>query len=421
MSRRPLLTRLQIWSLALGLTALLAGVVAGAMTGCSGPEAGGQAGQAGQADRAGAETLPTVHAERRTFTRTVSWFGTVESRHAVRVVALEAGRVVAVEAADGGTVTRGEPLFRLGGPAAERRQATLGQRVASLEQQLRLAGATVTRRRQALAEKLVRRDELLAAEGDQARLQNELAAARQDLADLESALDLRAPASGTFTDRQVAVGQDVAAGDVLGRIVDAGSLRVVASLYPGDGDVAGGPGSDLDGAPVAFDGVAPPAESGAAIVRVLPDRSAAGALTVWIEGGPLDSAIPPAGAAPRWGPGEAVSGTVRLATHEGAVAVPEAAVVRDEQDRPFVFVPRPAGSEGLVTNGGQDGVSDRGQAGNEAGGGDGGYVKRAITTGLSADGWVEVTSGLDAGTAVVSEGAYELLFRDFGSIYQVPD
>ena len=34
---------------------------------------------------------------------------------------------------------------------------------------------------------------------------------------------------------------------------------------------------------------------------------------------------------------------------------------------------------------------------------------------------MEVTSGLDAGTEVVTEGAYELLFRSFGATYRVPD
>ena len=263
----------------------------------------------------------------------------------------------------------------------------------------------------------MRRDELLAAESDLASVEEQLTAARQELDALGSALALRAPASGTFTDRQVAVGQDVAAGDVLARVVDGRSLRVVASIYPPSPSASSligrGPGG-LGGAPVRFDGRAPGdgARATARIVRVLPERSAAGAVTVWIEGGPLATEPSgPAGSAPPrravrepvWGVGETVSGTVRLAEHAGAVAVPEAAVVRDEQDRPFVFVPRPQGDSGSGSDGGP------------------GYDRRAVTTGIEAGGWVEVTAGLDAGTEVVAEGAYELLFRDFGATYQVPD
>lgn len=336
------------------------------------------------------EPLPTARAESRDFSRSLPWFGRVESRHAVTVVALQAGRITRIQAADGDEVERGEPLFRLGGPAAARRRAALEKKVQSLAERVRAAAETVELRRSALGEQLVRRDEVLAAEAELVRLKEELAAARQDLAVLASALDLRSPARGTFTGRRVAVGQDVTAGDTLAEVVDAGSLRVVASLYPTRG-------AELDGAPVALDGGqgAGQATAPARIVRVLPDRTDMGATTVWIEGGPLE-----AGRGGAWAPGETVSGTLRLAEHRGAVAVPEEAVVRDERDRPFVFVPEPgSGADGKTVT----------------------YRKRAVTTGLSADGWVEVTSGLTTGTEVVTEGAYELLFGDFGTTYRVPD
>jgi|GEM_PF-797983 len=404
------------WALRGTLRPLLCGALAGTwilgtmiLTGCGGS---GDPGATGGPTQGGA--LPTVRAERRDFSRSVPWFGRIESRHAVTVVAQAAGRVVAVEAADGSAVEAGRPLFRLGGPVAAARRATLEQKVHALEVRVQAADETVALRRDALAEQLVRRDELLAAEGEQARLGEELAAARQELDALDSALALRAPVGGTFTGRKVAVGQDVAAGEALAEIVDTASLRVVASVYfPSDASGTGTDSAGLVDAPVAFDDL--PGGSGGAggpaakIVRVLPDRNAAGAVTVWIEGGPLQA--PPEGkAGPPWGPGETVSGSVRLAVHQGAVAVPETAVARDAQDRPFVFVP----------------ASDSAGAGDPAAGSDSeepesGYRKLAVTTGLSADGWVEVTSGLAAGTEVVSEGAYELLFRDFAATYKVPD
>jgi multidrug efflux pump subunit AcrA (membrane-fusion protein) len=381
-------------------------------TACSGPAptAGAEPG-----DRASG-ALPTARAARRDFALAAPWVGTVESRRSVTVVALQAGRIVSVGAADGAEVAPGDLLFRLAGPAAESRRTTLEQRVASLDERIRTAEETVALRRQALAEQLVRRDELLAAEGELAAVRAERDAARQELDALGSALALQAPIGGTFTGRRVAAGQDVAAGEALGRIVDARHLRVVASLYPPSPAGASDGQGDLEGAPVTFDGFrGAEADEGsdggaATIARVLPERGAGGAVTVWIEGGPLDverTAEAPAGALPPWGLGETVSGTVRLAGHADAVAVPEAAVVRDEQDRPFVFVPRPEGDSGSDSDSGSD---------------DGpGYDRRAVTTGIEADGWVELTSGLDAGTEVVTEGAYELLFRDFGATYRVPD
>ena len=324
-------------------------VLAGALTwtACSGP-----APQAGKdSTESGSEPLPTVRATRRDFALTAPWLGTVESRQSVTVVALQAGRIVSVEVADGARVDRGAPLFRLAGPAAERRRATLETKVASLEERARAAEQTAALRRQALAEQLVRRDELLAAEGDLAAVRADLAAARQELDALGSALALRAPIGGTFTGRRVAVGQDVTAGEALGRIVDARRLRVVAALYL---PASAGEPADLEGAPVTFDG-GRGAEGGggaARIARVLPERGAGGAVTVWIEGGPLDverTAKPPEGEpCLPGGPGR------RSAARSASPSTPapwpcrRRRWSRDEQDRPFVFVPRrgPGSGEG---------------------------------------------------------------------------
>ena len=75
-----------------------------------------------------------------------------------------------------------------------------------------------------------------------------------------------------------------------------------------------------------------------------------------------------------------------------AVPVPTSAVVRDNEDRPLVFV---------------------------AAGGT--FTRRSVTTGEEGDGWVEITSGLEAGEAVVSRGAYELYWSSFGKEYKVAD
>lgn len=76
-----------------------------------------------------------------------------------------------------------------------------------------------------------------------------------------------------------------------------------------------------------------------------------------------------------WEPGASVTGAVRVALHKGAIAVPEASVVR-----------RPAGTVVYVI--------DAGKA-----------VQRKVQTGLRRDGQVEILSGLKAGERVAVDGA----------------
>ncbi len=366
--------------------------MAASLVGCGGGEPGGgseaQTRQAAQAAQVEAALIQTSLPEHRDFSRTEPWFGSVESRRSVPVTALEAGRIEAVQATDGATVRRYQPLFKLGGPAASARRATLESKVSSLEERLRLAGQEVDLKEDAAAEKLIRRAELLQAQGDKARLASELASARQDLGRLSQALELTAPAAGTFARRRVSVGQDVAAGDTLAEIVATGSLRIVATLYPASAEeaaaLAGKTATVSEGEPGASG--EPGRSLKGTVARVLPDQTADGGTQVWIEGPALDR---------RLRPGEAVGGRVRLAVHTRALAVPASAVVRDDAGRAFVFVAGPKG-----------------------------YEKRPVTTGLSAGGWVEILPGLprlDPKARVVVQGAYELLYRDFAKTFRVAD
>ncbi len=367
------------------LVSLLAALLAVGLAGCGGERPGGGAGtKAAQAER---ELLRTARPERRDFTRTEPWFGRVESRRSVPVAALEAGRIEAVRAADGAAVRRSQPLFKLGGPAASARRKALAAKVASLEERLRLADRAVALKRSAAREQLIRTDELLQAEDERARLAADLAAARGDLARLGRALELTAPAAGTFARRRVSVGQDVAAGETLAEIVATGSLRVVATLYPPSPAEAArlqGKSATVETAePGGGESGEPAAPLRATVVRVLPDSTPDGATQVWLEGPELDR---------RLRPGEAVSGRLRLAVHRRALAVPASAVVRDDAGRPFVFVAGPKG-----------------------------YERRPVATGLAAGGWVEIRSGLAPGAQVVVQGAYELENRDFAKTFRVAD
>ena len=87
-----------------------------------------------------------------------------------------------------------------------------------------------------------------------------------------------------------------------------------------------------------------------------------------------------------------MAGTIILAAHENALAVPQAAVVRDEEERAYVFLQNRSG-----------------------------YRRQPVKTGIVASGWIEITSGLKAGDEVVVQGAYELLYQDFNKIYKVAD
>ena len=74
------------------------------------------------------------------------------------------------------------------------------------------------------------------------------------------------------------------------------------------------------------------------------------------------------------------------------LAVPASAVVYGPEEQPYVFI--------------QEGAA---------------YVQRRVRLGLTQDGWVEVLSGLELGQFVVTQGAYELFYRQFTRQFQAED
>ncbi|NOY53381.1 MAG: efflux RND transporter periplasmic adaptor subunit [Deltaproteobacteria bacterium] len=325
--------------------------------------------------RAGPGRIRTVTPGRRSFTVRIPWFGKVESKTAVSIIAPERGRIVSVDAPDESTVMKGTVLFTLGGPRIRARSATLRARIASLRRQAALAGEIVTLKREAVAGKMARREELLSAEESLARIRSRLKAAEEERAALRRMIRIRAPREGVMTRRRVNPGQEVGKGAVLAELVPAGSLRIAATLFP-PGNVA------LTG----LSAVAEPASGGSVsvtVTKVLPQRTKEGASTVWLEGPDVDG---------HFAPGESVSGHLILARHEKALAIPRPAVVYDDRERPFVFVKRPDG-----------------------------YHRQPVKTGETEGGWVEIKEGVGEKDRVVVEGAYELFYRDFNRIYKVED
>ena len=319
------------------------------------------------------EGIQTTKPVRRDFLQRVHWFGTVVNRGRVDVVVLEPGRVISIKADDGDAVAKGALLMEMGGPRMESRLAALRERVAGLKQQATQADKVVELQRKAVEQKLAKYEVLAAAESERARLEAEYGSAKQELARLEAATQIRAPVSGIVTARAAAVGQNIQMGDPLLSILPASSCRIKATLFPPTGTVLKDRSVEVllpHGKIVK-----------GMVVGILPELTAEGATVVWIEtkNAPLPS-------------GQRIAGTLLLSEHRQVLAVPQDAVMRDDAGRAFLF---------LKT-------------------GDG-YEKRAVETGLVSKDWIEITNGLSPSDEVVVQGVYELFHSDFNKIYKVVD
>ncbi len=321
------------------------------------------------------EQIQTGTPERRDFAVRIRWLGKVESTGSVSLIALEPGRIVSVTSPDETAVRKGALLFTLGGPRVQRRSGILRARIVSLRERVALVRQTTALKQEAVAQRISKREELLSAKNSLSRLRTKLGDAERAFSSFQENLRVRAPRDGVVTGRRVNVGQEVEKGDVLAELVPPKSLRIVATLYP--------PGNiPLVGLPAAVE-TPDGKEVFATVTKVRPRRTPEGASTVWLEGGEIHR---------HFAPGETVSGRLVLSRHENALALPLSAIVRDEQERAFVFVKGP-----------------------------GGYHQRSVKTGEVSDGWVEIKEGVGEGDSVVVRGAYELFYRDFNRIYKVED
>jgi len=233
----------------------------------------------------------------------------------------------------------------------------------------------VDRKTQAVERKISSLDELNAAENALASLQAELKSNILELQRLRNLTIIKAPVTGIFTRRRVSIGQVVEKGEELARLIAPGRIRIVADLYAPDRVQLAGMKTILR----TSDG----RELSGLVTRVLPERTPAGGAILWIEGEEINRALKP---------GEVVSGNILLSTHRGVLAVPESAVVYDQNETSYVFF-------------------------KEAGG----YKRQQVKTGLVSNGWVEIVSGVNEGDRVVVQGAYELFYRNFSKLYKVAD
>jgi RND family efflux transporter MFP subunit len=266
--------------------------------------------------------------------------------------------VAAIDAPAGTLVRAGQPVVILAASPATRAEA--GKTIHDAEvadaayaraQRLRVTGLD--------SDADVEAARAAAATADEAR--------RAMMARTGAALVLRAPTVGVVESIALAPGDLAAAGVSVAKIGDPGALRVrlgvepamIGAIHAGDlvrlSPAAGG--ADVMGSVMAVDPRADP-QTRLASVNVRP---------------------PPAGK-PGQGlsPGAPLRGVIVLRQRAGAVLIPRAAVLYD-QDQPYVFTA--AGSAARRVN---------------------------VTLGADQGGRVEVAKGLEAGARVIVEGAAAL-------------
>ncbi len=321
------------------------------------------------------DLMQTALPQRRNFNATRAWFGQVKSLNKIYLKTLADGRIVSIKREEGEKVKAGDEIMTLGGPMVENRLQVLQRQSKNLKKQLLRARKLRNLKQAAAKQQMASIDELNQVLGLCDRLQNELDNNRQNLLQLESAIHIKALDNGIFTLRRVAVGQDVAQGEILAEIITPGQIYIGATCFPPEG-------TTLTGKTVFINrNTEKPVP--ATITTVLPQRTAAGAQALRITAAALNQYLQP---------GETVSGTVILAQHQKVLALPESAIVRDEKDSTFIFTRQKSG-----------------------------FKKRKVTTGLSDKGWVEIVSGITATDEIVISGAYELFYQNFNKIYKVVD
>ncbi len=207
------------------LAAFLA-LVPGFLAGCS------QGPQSAAAPRP-AVTVEALAVETRSLTEAVRGIGTLVAKEQVEVRPEIAGRVVAVEFADGATVRRGAPLVRLDDRAIKAELAARRAEAAAVA--TRLANAERRHRRyeslpEAGAASRDERDtaetEYLAAQAEADRLAAEIARAEKRLADTVVA----APFTGEISESRVDVGDYVEESDWLATVYTSRMLEIALAL-----------------------------------------------------------------------------------------------------------------------------------------------------------------------------------------------
>lgn len=318
------------------------------------------------------QLIPTKTVRTHLFQQSITWFGRVESRHAVQLVSRVAGRIASLNVNDESSVDVGDILFELAGKAVESRITDLKQQRHQADKELEIAQKNLRLIRHKQQQHLATHEQVNAAKNALAQAKARISRIRQQLVSLASGIRITAPINGVFTARRVQVGQYIKAGTRLARIVDTHHLRIRATLFP-PADI-----TNLVGLSAVIHGAH--GDITGTVSATMPETTAEGGVQVWIQGNAIQNMIS----------GIQISGNILL-PHK-AIAVPQAAIARDDAGHAFVFI--------------HDGNRWR---------------KQQVITGMRDQFRVEIRGGLRAGEAVATTGVYEMLYHDFSSTYHEPD
>ena len=287
------------------------------------------------------------------------------------VMPLVGGKVDKVLVREGDKVRVGQPLLSIASPDSSDAAAALTRDHASLK----VAQAILGRDQDLYQHKAISLEAL-----QQAQLDVESAQATVDTDQRRVRITgsgtghafLRSPIAGVVVDRKIAVGDAVAAGSTACfTITDPSAMWVMGQLYQEDlrrvsvGDVAVIRSPVLDGpltGKVTYIGASIDPDTLTVPVRISTEN----------PGGLLKA-------------GQYVNAAIQPATPEQALLVPEAAVLRDEDNLPFVYVQH--GTPGT-------------------------FARRHVTLGDQVGDSAIVTKGLKPGDHVLGDGALFVQFAD---------
>lgn len=316
-------------------------------------KASGAGGSGGSGAGRGPAPVEVAEARSQTLQDSISVIGSLAARESVTIASDTAGRIVAVSTTDGAAVKAGDELFRLDG-------ALLAAEMKDAEARLALAQTSFERNQSLLKSRTVPQSTV-----DQSKAELDLARSAVELVrEKQNRLVVRAPFDGYLGFRQVSVGAYVNAGMPLVSLDQISTLKVSFSV-PERYFTTLAVGQSVN---VSADAV--PGQSFEAKISAIDPVIDVNGRALQVQ-----AALDNARLALR--PGMLVRATV-LGASRAAVTVNEAAIV-------------PQGRETVVFA-----VVD------------GKALRKVVTTGQRRDGWVEITSGLDGGTAVVSAGATRL-------------
>lgn len=280
------------------------------------------------------------------------------------VAAETAARVVAIHADAGTAVQAGDVLAELDDEVQRNNLRAARANAERLQVLLENQRRTVSRQQDLMQRNLTAESSLDDAVAQQSALEAQLDEAQAQLADAERNLQqtrVRSPVDGIVQTRRISIGDFVAIGQPLFDVVAADRLRAIAP-YPETSADALRVGQTAYVAPVRQ-----------------PDQRITAAVTELRPGiGPLSRSVDliiefdnPDG----WRPGASVTVDVVTDARENALTVPSESVVR-----------RPAGTVVYVLE-------------------DGTARQRRVETGVQAEDWTEIRSGLQPGERVIRSGA----------------